>query len=184
MSIEIEKKFCLTTTQRNRLPERLREIGANPRGAEFEENTLYRGAALAVGSRILRLRRVGGRAILTLKERLPSAAPIKHQREDETEIKDADAMHAILVGLGFMPVLVYEKRRETWLLGSVEIVLDELPFGLFMEIEGNEDEINDIEQRLGIEAIEPENLTYPQLAMEYGTPNGEVTEVRFATSDK
>ena len=112
---------------------------------------------------------------------------IKYQREDETEINDADAMHSILAGLGFTPVLVYEKRRETWLLGSVEIVLDELPFGVFMEIEGNEDEINDIERRLAIEELEVEKLTYPQLTMKYGTPSGNVVEARFAaivTSDE
>ena len=83
MALEIEKKFRLTSEQRKTLPLRLREIGATLRGEEFEENILYRGAALEVGSRVLRLRRVGNRAILTFKQRLPSASGIKHQREDE-----------------------------------------------------------------------------------------------------
>lgn len=178
MAIEIEKKFRLTIEQREALPSRLREIGASLRGEEFEENTLYRGAALEVGSRVLRLRRVGNRAILTFKQRLPGANGIKHQREDETEIQDAEAMHSILEALGFAPVLVYEKRRETWLLANVEIVLDELPFGLFMEIEGEESEINNVESRLGME-LTLENSTYPQLSLRHGSPKGDRIEARF-----
>jgi adenylate cyclase, class 2 len=178
MAIEIEKKFRLTPGQREALPSRLSEIGATCRGAEFEENTLYRGAALEVGSRVLRLRRVGNRAILTFKERLPSASGIKHQREDETEIQNAESMHSILEGLGFAPVLVYEKRRETWRLDNVEIVLDELPFGLFMEIEGDEIQINDVERRLGME-LTVEHSTYPQLSLRHGSPNGDRIEARF-----
>jgi adenylate cyclase, class 2 len=179
VSIEIEKKFRLTTEQRRQLPHHLRQIGATLRGEEFEENTLYGGAGLEPGSRILRLRRIGQCAILTFKERLSNATPIKHQREDETEIANAEAMGAILDGLGFRPVLIYEKRRQTWLLGDVEIVLDELPFGLFMEIEGSEAGINEVERTLGMAALEVENLTYPQLTLKHGTPNDRVIEARF-----
>ena len=178
MALEIEKKFRLTLEQRETLPARLREIGATLRGEEFEENTLYSGAALEVGSRVLRLRRVGNRTILTLKQRLPSAGGVKHQREDETEIEDAESMHSILEGLGFTPVLVYEKRRETWLFNNVEIVLDELPFGLFMEIEGNESEINDVEKALGME-LAVEHSTYPQLTIKHGSPKGDRIEARL-----
>ena len=178
MAIEIEKKFRLTLEQHEALPSRLREIGAARRGEEFEENTLYRGTALEVGSRVLRLRRVGNRAILTFKQRLPSASGIKHQHEDETEIQNAESMHSILEDLGFTPVLVYEKRRETWRLDNVEIVLDELPFGLFMEIEGDEIEINDVERRLGME-LAVEHSTYPQLSLRHGSPNGDCIEARF-----
>ena len=179
MSIEIEKKFRLTAEQRRQLPHRLRQLGATFSGEEFEENTLYRGVGLEPGSRILRLRRVGQRAILTFKERLSNATPIKHQREDETEIANAEAMVAILEGLGFTPALIYEKRRQTWLFGDVEIVLDELPFGLFMEIEGSETEINEVERTLGMAALEVENLTYPQLTLKHGTANDRVIEARF-----
>jgi len=41
----------------------------------------------------------------------------------------------------FQPALVYEKRRTRWKIGTAEIALDELAFGLFMEIEGSEKEI-------------------------------------------
>ena len=148
MSIEIEKKFRLTIAQSERLSTRLEEIGATFQGEEFEENTLYRGPALAAGSRVLRLRRVNDRTLVTFKERLPSESGIKHQIEEETEIKDAAAMHNILTRLGFTPGVVYEKRRRTWTVENAEVVLDELPFGLFMEIEADEDQIRRLEQLL------------------------------------
>ncbi len=66
--------------------------------------------------------------------------------------------------MGFMPALVYEKRRETWTLGKTEIVIDELPFGLFMEIEGDESGIREVEASSPSEALESlREATYPQL---------------------
>lgn len=182
MPIEIEKKYRLTREQRELLPGRLREIGAELEGEEFEENTLFKGETLDIGRSVLRLRRVGGRAILTYKERRPSAAAIKHQREEETLVADPEAMGAILTSLGFIPALVYEKRRQTWRLRDTEIVIDELPFGLFMEIEGTESDIAEIELELKIEGLTAENATYPQLALRLGTVRGNVIEARFDAS--
>ena len=178
--IEIEKKYRLTKKQREELLRRLPKIGATSHGEEFEENTLFGGAALEVGRCVLRLRRVGKKAILTYKERFPSADSIKRQREDETNVGDADAMETILDALGFAPALVYEKRRATWRLGDAEIVIDELPFGLFMEIEASEPEIKKIELKLAIKGLRAEHATYPQLTRRHGKPYGSVIESRFA----
>jgi predicted adenylyl cyclase CyaB len=68
--------------------------------------------------------------------------------EEETDVADPEAMEAILEALGFTPALVYEKRRQTWRLGKTEIVIDVLPFGLFMEIEGRVNEIKALSESL------------------------------------
>jgi len=141
MPVEIEKKYRLTKKQREAMVRRLQKLGATPGEVEFEENTLYRGGRLELGGCSLRLRRVNGRALLTLKQRFPGKSPIKYQREEETEVADGNAMAAILKSLEFRPALVYEKRRVRWHIGKAEIALDELPFGLFMEIEGSAKEI-------------------------------------------
>lgn len=191
MPIEIEKKYRLTKKQREELLRRLPQIGAVFEGEEFEENTLYRGNGLDVGRSVLRLRRIGDggdiempgrgrRAVLTYKQRFPSSSSIKQQQEDETQVVDADAMENILDALGFTPALVYEKRRATWRLGNAEIVLDELPFGLFMEIEGPEAEIRKVERQLAIKGLRAEHATYPQLTRWHGKPHGPVIESRFA----
>lgn len=179
MPLEIEKKYRLTKKQREVVQRRLPEVGARPRGEEFEENTLYSGAALDLGSSVLRLRRAGKNFTLTYKERLPTSSSIRHQREDETRVADPEAMDAILEALGFRPALVYEKRRHTWRLGNTEIVVDELPFGFFMEIEGSEADIKATEQKLGIKGLRAERSTYPQIALKHGKRSGNVIEARF-----
>ena len=179
MPIEIEKKYRLTKSRRRAIEKRLRELGASSRPVEFEENTLYRGGRIDVGGCALRLRRVGARAILTFKQRIPTSSPIKHQREEETAVSDADAAHAILTALGFRPALVYEKRRARWKLGSAEIVIDELPFGLFMEIEAAEKEIPRVEARLGIKDLPAVMETYPTLTAKLGKDRKAIVEARF-----
>lgn len=177
--IEIEKKYRLTAEQRDAVLRRLEEVGAEARGEEFEENTIYRGGALRRDVSVLRLRRVGMKARLTYKERIPVASAVKRRREEETEVADPEATAAILDALGFMRALVYEKRRKTWHLGNVEVVIDELPFGLFMEIEGDEDEINAAERQLEIVDLPAEHATYPQLTEKHGKLLGNTIEARF-----
>jgi adenylate cyclase class 2 len=179
MPIEIEKKYRLTQKQREEILVRLAEIGAIHQRIDFEVNTLYAGDSIDAKREVLRLRRVGEKGILTFKERLPGDSPIKHQLEDETSVGDPEAMDAILESLGFNPSMVYEKRRERWMLGNTEIVLDELPFGLFMEIEGEESAIREIEKKLTIKRLRAETETYPGLTWKHGVNNGGVVEARF-----
>jgi len=179
MATEIEKKYRVTEAQVEALRARLQAVGAKAEGTEFEVNTVYAGPGLEPRRRLLRLRRVGQRAVLTYKERPPTEAAIKQQREDETEVADADALAAILEGLGYTPALVYEKRRETWRLDEAEVVLDELPFGWFVEIEGEEVAIHAVERKLELDTAEVEHATYPALAQQHGTTRGSVVEARF-----
>jgi adenylate cyclase class 2 len=180
MSVEIEKKYRLTKEERERVLARLREVGAEDCGEEFEENTLYAGGIINLKNSVLRLRRVGGKAILTYKERFPSSSAIKHQREEETWLENAEAMAAILDVLGYKPALVYEKRRATWRVNETEVVVDDLPFGFFMEIEGAEKGIAETEALLELQEVEAEMATYPQLALQHGKRKGEMIEARFA----
>ncbi len=180
MPIEIEKKYRLTSSQRRALEKRMRALGYEPKPVEFEENTVYRGGKLRFGKRALRLRRVNGDAILTFKERIPTASPMKHQLENETRVTDPDAAHAILTALGFSPALVYEKRRTRWQVGKAKVVVDELPFGLFMEIEASEKEIVRVEKLVGAENFEAVATTYPSMTAKLGKKNRQgIIEARF-----
>ena len=177
--IEVEKKFRLTKRQRDAVLKRLPAVGAELEGEDFEENTLFNGAALEVGTCVLRLRRVDGKATLTYKKALPGISSIKLRHEEETRVEDPEAMQAILVALGFTPALVYEKRRQTWRLGNTEIVIDVLPFGLFMEIEGSATDIRAVERKLGLKDLKAESATYPQLTAKHGKVSDGLIEARF-----
>lgn len=179
MPIEIEKKYRLTGEQRDAIIASLAEYSAEYVGEDAEENIIYGGAILSEKNAILRVRIIGERALLTFKLRLTGTGDIKRQIEEETEVADPQATQRIVKELGFSPILVYEKRRLTWQFRSVEIVIDELPFGLFMEIEGSITGIKEAELLLDLEDLETEHKTYPTLTAELGAKNGDVIEARF-----
>jgi adenylate cyclase, class 2 len=185
MNIEVEKKYRVTEGEAGRVRGLLREAGGRAcgGGAEFEVNTLYTGPGLEGGGRVLRLRRVGAGARLTFKERFASESGVKRNREEEIGVSDPEAASALLEALGYRPALVYEKRRETWRLGGVEVVLDELPFGWFVEIEGEELDILDAERRLELTTAEAVHETYPQLTLVHGLKSGDVVEARFQSGE-
>lgn len=179
MGIEIEKKYRLDKKRLVALTSKLSELGAEFRGEVFEENYLHRGGLLDERAAVLRLRKIGDSTILTYKERLRTDADIKHRIEYETAVADVEAMEKIIQSLGYKLSVVYEKHRKTWHFMDVEVVLDELPFGLYMEIEGEVDAITEAERVLEITDLEPEPRGYPRLAVKYGTLIGEVSESRF-----
>ena len=179
MPIEIEKKYKLTPTQRRMIEQRLRDMSLVPGQLEREENTIYRGGPLEQPGRALRLRRVNGRAILTFKQRRPGKSAIKYQEEQEVVVADADTMDIILSKLSLRPGLVYEKRRTRWKVGNAKVVMDELPFGLFMEIEAPVREIKRVEKIIGAAELPAVMETYPSLTRLLGKPKRGVIEARF-----
>ena len=179
MTIEIEKKYRLGGDDRERITKELTILGAEFVGREFEENSIYGGAVLGEQAAIIRIRKVGERTLLTYKRRVESEFAVKKQIEHEIQVSDAEAAESILNELGLKPRLVYEKYRDTWRLRSVEVVLDELPFGLFMEIEGSITGIAEAEILLEVGDLDAEHETYPMLTARLGKRVGDVTEARF-----
>ena len=179
VAIETEKKYRLDTKQFENLPARLKRMGAVYAGEVFEQNYLHRGGVLDNRDAVLRLRKTDNKTTLTYKESLRSVRDVKHKTEFETEVSDVDEMEEIIRQLGYRLSVVYEKKRRTWHFGKVEIVLDELPFGLFMEIEGTTRNIAMTEKKLGIKRLVPELRGYPRLTMKYGRMKKSVMEARF-----
>lgn len=179
MAIEIEKKYRIDKKRLVELTAKLGELGAVFSYETFEENYLHRGGLLDPLKSVLRLRKTDARTILTYKEKVSIENDFKHQIEFETEVSDVDATESIIEKLGYKLSVVYEKHRKSWHLGNVEVVLDELPFGYYMEIEGSIDDILAVEKLLGADRLEPEARGYPRLTLKYGKSNGDVKESRF-----
>ena len=117
----------------------------------FERNLRYENAAgtLTAQGVVLRLRQ-DDEAKLTYKEGEGSADGIFRRFEAEVVVSDFETMDVILRRLGYELALVYEKYRTTYVLGDAEIVLDELPYGNFTEIEADEATIEMIVGLLGL----------------------------------
>jgi adenylate cyclase class 2 len=58
------------------------------------------------------------------------------RQEFEIQVSDFEAACRLLQALGYHPQRVYEKYRTTYHYKEFHLFLDELPFGLFLEVEG------------------------------------------------
>jgi len=98
---------------------------------------------------------------ITLKEKIKDASTnVRARKETEFEIEDIDKMQYILETLGLTYTRTMEKYRQQWKFNNVSITIDELCFGIFMEIEGEESEIYKTCEILGINADETILVTY------------------------
>lgn len=121
----------------------------------FEANIVFDtpGAELRKSGRLLRLREIRGRFILTYKG--PSLqGPHKSREELETEVADAAQFQALLERLGYEAMFRYEKyRTELAREGEAgQAVVDETPIGVFIELEGPGEWIDKTAQDLGFTA--------------------------------
>jgi adenylate cyclase class 2 len=57
--------------------------------------------------------------------------------EVQLQVDDFDTARSFLESLGYNVIHEYEKYRESFTLGSTKIMLDELPFGCYVEIEAD-----------------------------------------------
>jgi adenylate cyclase class 2 len=117
----------------------LKRLGAmlgTPR--HFEDNVFMddeAGSVLSQG-RLLRLRRVGDKGVLTVKGKKEVVEGMKRREEIEVAVADPETMERLFGALGYRPIFRYQKYREVYRYRDVEIVLDETPIGTFLEIEG------------------------------------------------
>jgi adenylate cyclase class 2 len=149
---EIEVKFLIEDLPAMR--QRLIALGATlttPR--TYEENLLFDtpDAQFRRQGRLLRLRRDRRNRITYKEPPAQNDLDFKIMQEYEVEVSDFAQAHTILVKLGFAPSLRFEKYRETFTYQEAEIVLDEVPFGTFMEIEGPQEIIRDTVTALGLD---------------------------------
>ncbi|HQZ95425.1 MAG TPA: class IV adenylate cyclase [Pyrinomonadaceae bacterium] len=180
MALEIEKKYRIDKKIIVELATKLGEMGAAFSYEVFEENYLHRGGLLDGRSATLRVRKTDFRTTLTYKEKVATENDFKHQIEFETDVSNVDATESIIEKLGYKLSVIYEKHRKAWHFNNVEIVLDELPFGYYMEIEGEMDDITTVEKLLGADKFEIEPRGYPRLSAKYGKANADgITEARF-----
>jgi len=178
-NIETERKYRLGRKRLSEITEKLIGLKAEFSKEVFEVNYQHRGGEMDERGATLRLRKIGDFTVLTYKERIRSDDGAKHKIEYETTVADVEAMEKIIECLGYKLTAVYEKRRKYWRLGEVEVVLDELPFGLYMEIEGTIEAIEGAEKLLGLKEAEREPRGYPRLTVKYGKDVDGVAEAKF-----
>jgi adenylate cyclase, class 2 len=132
--------------------ELLRRLGADRvRERHFEDNVLFDDEAgtLRASGTVLRLRRTPHGAVLTFKGPREIEDGVKSREERETSVDAPEQVLAILRNIGYRPLFRYQKYRETWTHHGQEIEVDEMPIGVFLEIEGDAEGIHAVAAELG-----------------------------------
>ncbi|MBN1266516.1 MAG: class IV adenylate cyclase [Anaerolineales bacterium] len=133
MDQEIEAKFYVSNL--HEIHNRVYCLGAKQiqkRSRLLNDRYDTADGSLNHAHKVLRIR-TSSTSQLTYKE--GSETP-GERTEIEFTISDPTAAHRMLTALGYTRFSQYETFRETFCIGDVQIMLDELPFGTFVEIEG------------------------------------------------
>lgn len=149
---EIEAKFAVRDLAP--IQARLLEMGAvciATRQMEFNLRYDAPDGHLSATGQVLRLRRYDD-IRLTYKGPGLRSEGVLERTEIETTLGDFDSARQILESLGYTPIFLYEKYRAIWQLDENHVMLDEMPFGRFVEIESPDSEgVRALARRLGLD---------------------------------
>ena len=139
----------------------------------LEADQLFdRARELRDSDQLLRLRqtkgRGGDRAMVTYKG--PGAKGIHKSREEiEFDVSDPEAFTLVLERLGYYPSFRYEKYRTKFASAGEPgfITIDETPIGIYLELEGAPEWIDQTAARLGYPPAKYLICSYASLYKEY-----------------
>ena len=162
--IEKEAKFYIRDLKI--IEQHIKDLGGvviQPRVLESNLRFDTHERELSASFQVLRLRQ-DTRARLTYKGPADPNSEVSARLEYEVEISDLTTGRHILEALGYETVTIYEKYRTSYSLDTVEISLDEMPFGKFMEIEGADvQQIRQMAIKLNLKWEHRSSLSYLRL---------------------
>ena len=148
---ETEVKFCVFNL--SRIEVSLRELRAHwfaPRTFEVNLQFDTPNGDLKREGRVLRLRK-DDLARLTYKDNSQQIKGALSRREIEFVVDDFDSAKQFIEALGYEVAFIYEKHRMTFEFKGTHIMLDELPYGNFVEIEGELEMLRPIAEQLHLD---------------------------------
>jgi adenylate cyclase class 2 len=166
-SIETEIKFRVPNGEA--LEAKLASAGFRKQTERtFERNVLYDypDRKLRSNGEILRIRKYGRKWVITHKAFPPDNSPearYKQRIETETVVEDGEAIATIFKHLELQEAFTYEKWRTEWADETGHCVLDETPIGVFAELEGPAEWIEETAKKLGVDDSAFMTLSYGRL---------------------
>ena len=158
-----ETEIKLHVKDLEKLAVRLEALGAtqiSPRTHEMNLRFDTPAGTLSAQACVLRLRQ-DAQSKLTFKGPTLSQDGVAHREEIEFTVDDFDAARLFLERLGYQIVNIYEKYRTTYELDNLHIMLDEMPYGDFIEIEGeNSQEIIALAEKLSLDVNTTVKMSY------------------------
>ncbi len=148
---EIEAKFYVKDLKQ--IEARLHNLKARLKQARIHETNIRFDTPnhdLHREQRVLRLRQ-DDKVRMTYKDASKNEQGVLNRMEIEFVVEDFERAKRLLEALGYEKSLFYEKYRTTYELDNTYVMLDELPMGSFIEIEGESiDSIREIGRKLGL----------------------------------
>jgi len=148
-SLEREIKLRFESADQARTA--IEAAGATPRlGRRLQEDALLDDEDETLRRRgcALRIRCENGKSRITFKGPIQPSS-MKLRDEFETVVGDGQLLLRIFEELGYHVWFRYEKYREEYSWEDVIVAIDETPVGVFVEIEGTEQGITAMAERLG-----------------------------------
>ena len=146
----------------------LKLIGAKKESSVFEKNIIFdKNNTFKNNDCLLRIRN-DKKITMCYKGPREKSDTIQIREEIEFEVSNLEKAIQFIKRLGFKQTKIYEKKRETWQYKNTEIVLDELPFGKYIEIEGTKKDIQKTAELLKFNKTKYLTKTYFELAEEKG----------------
>ena len=184
MALETEAKIRVADHQAIR--GRLMQLGARSQGQQLQVDIYFDTAEdrLLMADRALRLRCSGKKNVLTYKGPQKQGR-YKQRQEIQTAVEEPQALRDLLECLGFSQNLLFEKRRESWLLNGCRVELDTLPcLGTFVEVEGpSEQDIIQVLGQLQLDKNDSTKTPYPTMLREHlQRADNPKREIRLADS--
>ena len=184
MNTEIEAKFVNVDHDAIRI--KLKEIGAElEQPMRLMKRVTIDSENMRLKNAFLRVRDQGDKVTLTYKQF--DELSINGAKEIEVTVNNFDEMVKLLAAAGLSHGSFQETKRETWKLGSTEIVLDLWPWlNPYIEIEGqSEDDVKKIANMLELDwsdavfgdVMEAYRIQYPHIGSHDTV--GNVAEVKF-----
>jgi len=149
-----EREIKLYIQDLEALAIRLRVCGADLTRERMLERNLRldtKDHSLKSSGRLLRIRK-DDRVRITYKDNAEMDEGVVTRTELEFIADDFAIAKKLFEALGYQVVVIYEKYRCEYRLGDVKVMLDELPYGNFIEIEAqNKALIDGVGQMLGLD---------------------------------
>ena len=128
--------------------------------------------SMRANGRVLRLRQ-DIVATMTFKGPSDLVDGVFSRTELETEIGDFETAQKLLEALGYVKILTYEKFRAVYEINGFHIMLDELPYGDFVEVEGADGTgIREMSRQLGLNIEAAVGAGYARIFEDYNIRHG------------
>lgn len=189
--IENEIKIALSKESLVELIKILKESGAEKEFCVLQITNRFDTNDQSLESRGVFLRtRTGETNTLTLKRKISGDNDhIKSREEIEIDLNSKEEIYTlnkIINILGFEKLLIMEKYRMQWSFSGCKIAIDELPFGFYVEIEGEKDNLFKVSDILKLNKEDSLTNTYWDIFREYKEKNGIINQadIKFSSDHK